>query len=234
MARIKAVFFDAASTLIAVNGSVGGIYARLAQQHGKAVDGAAVEAGFRRAFTVAPAMAFPEATANDIPVLEKKWWRDVVHRVFSSLGSFPAFDDYFEELYGFFAQPQAWRLYPDTHPALTALHARGLRLGVISNFDSRLFGLLDGLGIAQFFEPIIISTQAGAAKPDTAIFSRALAHHRLPPAHAMHVGDSYEMDVLGAETAGLQPVLIDRQSSGSQSCLSVTQLTQLSTLLDRL
>ena len=236
MTQTRAVFFDAAGTLIAVNGSVGGIYARLAQQHGKAVGVTDLEAGFGRAFAAAPPMAFPGAAAGDIPELEKKWWRDLVHQVFSSLGPFAAFDDYFDELYGFFAQPQAWRLYPDTQPALAALHTRGIRLGVISNFDSRLFGLLDGLGIAQFFDPVVISTRAGAAKPETAIFNQALAHHGLAPEHAVHVGDSYEMDVLGAQTAGLRPVLIDRreESSKSSAYLSVNTLLHIPALLDRL
>lgn len=236
MTRIEAVFFDAAGTLIAVNGSVGGIYARLVQAHGKTVAVADLEAGFGRAFAAAPPMAFPGAVADEIPALEKQWWRNLVFQVFSPLGPFPAFDAYFEELYDFFAQPRAWRLYPDTRPALEALHARGIRLGVISNFDSRLFGLLDGLEIARFFDPTVISTRAGAAKPEPAIFSHALAHHGLAPEHAVHVGDSYEMDVLGAQAAGLQPVLIDRrtESPTSGAYLSVNTLTEVPALLDRL
>ncbi len=235
MTRLKAVFFDAAGTLITVDGSVGGIYTELARQHGKAVDTADVEAGFRRAFAAAPVMAFPGAAAGDIPTLEKQWWRDVVGQVFSPLGPFPGFGSFFDELYDFFAQPRVWRLYPDTRPTLAALRARGLRLGVISNFDSRLFGLLEGLGIAGFFDPVVISTRAGTAKPEAAIFGHALAHHALAPEHAVHVGDSYEMDILGARTAGLQPVLIDRQAeaSGPPAHLSVTSLTQLPALLAR-
>ncbi len=235
MTRIEAVFFDAAGTLIAVNGSVGGIYTRLAQAHGKTVAVADLEAGFGRAFAAAPPMAFLGAAAGEIPALEKQWWRDLVFQVFSPLGPFPAFDAYFDELYDFFAQPRAWRLYPDTRPALEALHARGIRLGVISNFDSRLFDLLDGLGIARFFDPTVISTRAGAAKPDTAIFSHALARHGLAPERAVHVGDSYEMDVLGARAAGLRPVLIDRaKSSEPGTALSVSALVHIPALLDRL
>ena len=236
MTQIEAVFFDAAGTLIAVNGSVGGIYARLAQAHGQTVAVADLEAGFGRAFAAAPPMAFPGAVAGEIPALEKQWWRDLVFQVFSPLGPFPAFDAYFEELYDFFAQPRAWRLYPDTRPALEALHARGIRLGVISNFDSRLFGLLDGLGIARFFDPTVISTRAGAAKPDTAIFSHALARHGLVPECAVHVGDSYEMDILGAQAAGLRPILIDRRAKSSRpgTALSVSALVHIPAVLDRL
>ena len=233
--HIKAIFFDAAGTLITVNGSVGGIYARLAAKHGKQVQVKDLEAGFRRSFATAPPMAFPGAAASAIPDLEKQWWGDLVRQVFASLGPFPAFDDYFEELYYFFAQPEAWQLYPETVETLETLHTKGVTLGVISNFDSRLFGLLDGLGIAQFFDSVVISTQAGAAKPHPAIFQQALEHHGLSPDQAAHVGDSYEMDILGARGVGLTPVLIDRRSEPTQSDeqLSVTSLLELPKLLQR-
>jgi putative hydrolase of the HAD superfamily len=75
-------------------------------------------------------------------------------------------------LFEFFARAEAWKLYPETIEILEQLKKRGLILGVISNFDSRLFGLLDGLGIAHFFDLVVISTQVGAAKPEAAIFTR--------------------------------------------------------------
>jgi putative hydrolase of the HAD superfamily len=209
--RLKAVFFDAAGTLFTVNGSVGEIYARLARQYGKEVSVADLEAGFRRCFATAPPMAFPGASPEQVHVLEKQWWRDVVRNVFAPLGPFPRFAEYFEALFACFARADAWRLYPETSGVLAALKSRGLLLGIISNFDSRLFGLLDGLGIASCFDPVVISTQVGVAKPGSAIFTRALSHHRLRSNEALHVGDSYEADVMGAQAAGLTPVLVDRR-----------------------
>jgi len=69
---IKAVFFDAAGTLFGVNGSVGEIYALLAREHGKEISVADLEAGFRRCFANAPAMAFPGAPPEQLPTLEKQ------------------------------------------------------------------------------------------------------------------------------------------------------------------
>lgn len=231
--RIKVVFFDAAGTLIAVNGSVGGIYARLAGKHAKQVTVKDLEAGFRRSFASAPPMAFPDAAPDDIPGLEKKWWRALVQQVFSALGPFPAFDEYFEELYSFFAQADAWQLYPETVETLETLHTQGATLGVISNFDSRLFGLLDGLGIGRFFDSVVISTQAGAAKPQAAIFRQALTHHGFPPEQAVHVGDSYERDIVGAQEVGIIPVLVDRRPEAPQTneYLSASSLLELPDLL---
>jgi putative hydrolase of the HAD superfamily len=232
--RLKAVFFDAAGTLFTVNGSVGETYARLAREHGKAVAVEDLEAGFRRSFAATPAMAFPGAAPEQIPTLEKQWWRDLVQQVFAPLGPFPQFAAYFEALFACFARPDAWRLYPETTETLTALKARGLSLGIISNFDSRLFGLLEGLGIAHFFDPVVISTRAGAAKPEAAIFTQALAHHGLRPDEALHVGDSYDADIVGARAAGLLPILVARRgtSQNTGDALTVKSLVDLLAIVD--
>lgn len=210
--HIKAIFFDAAGTLFTVNGSVGDIYARIAHEHGKEVAVSDLETGFRRCFAAAPPMAFPGAKPEQLLTLEKHWWRTLVQEAFAPLGPFPAFDSYFEALFAFFARAEAWKLYPETHSTLVALHSQGFRLGVISNFDSRLFSILDGFDIAQFFDPVVISTRVGAAKPDQGIFSLALTQAQVEAQEALHVGDSYEADIIGARTAGLTPVLIDRRA----------------------
>lgn len=207
---IKAIFFDAAGTLFTVNGSVGAIYADLARQYGKDVSVTDLEAGFRRSFATAPPMAFPGASLEQILTLEKQWWKGLVQKVFADLGSFPRFDEYFRALFAFFARAEAWRLYPETLTTLEQLKRRGFTVGVVSNFDSRLFDLLDGLGIAPFLDAVVISTQAGAAKPAREIFAQALAHVGVSAENAIHVGDSYEADVVGARTAGLTPVFIAR------------------------
>ena len=230
---ITIIFFDAAGTLFQVNGSVGEIYARLAHEFEKNVTVQNLEAGFRRCFATAPAMAFPGAKQGDIAWLEKQWWHDVVQQVFAPLGVFPRFEDYFNALYDFFAEPQAWQLYPETRQTLAMLQSQGYRLGVISNFDSRLFGLLDGLGIASFFDPIVASTHAGAAKPESTIFEKALSAAGADPTAALHIGDSYDMDVVGARGAGLTPVLIDRfgNKQGTETYLVVSRLDGLSRVL---
>lgn len=231
--QIKAVFFDAAGTLFTVNGSVGEIYTRLARTYGKEVAVQDLEAGFRRCFATAPPMAFPGTLPEQVLTLEKQWWYDLVQSVFAPLGPFPQFAAYFDALFAYFARTEAWQLYPETADTLTALHARGLRLGVISNFDSRLFRLLDGFAISCFFDPIVISTQAGYAKPAVEIFTQALAQHNLRSEEAVHVGDSLQMDIAGASAAGLLPVFIDRRGTEeeTESYLRVKNLAELLTIL---
>jgi putative hydrolase of the HAD superfamily len=230
--RIKVIFFDAAGTLFTVNGSVGEIYARIAREHDKEVSAKDLEAGFRRCFATAPPMAFSGASPEQILSLEKQWWRNIVQEVFSPLGPFPHFAEYFETLFAYFAQTKAWQLYPETVDTLVALRDRGIKLGVISNFDSRLFGLLDGFEISQFFDPIVISTQAGAAKPEVEIFTQALASHNVRPEEALHIGDSLYADIVGAQAAGLFPILIDRQEKEpeAENYRKVRSLAELLTL----
>ena len=234
--QIKAVFFDAAGTLFTVNGSVGEVYARLAREHGKEVAVKDLETGFRRCFTATPAMAFPGVSPEQILALEKQWWRDLVQNVFAPLGSFPKFAAYFDALFACFARPETWQLYPETVETLIALKARGLHLGIISNFDSRLFGLLEGLSIAHFFDPVVISTQAGYAKPAVEIFAQALSYHNLHPSEALHVGDSLQADIAGAKVAGLTAVLVDRRGKdqGTDDYHRVKSLAELLTVIDRI
>ncbi|NIM64057.1 MAG: HAD-IA family hydrolase, partial [Acidobacteria bacterium] len=109
-----------------------------------------------------------------------------------------------------FRQPAAWQVYPDVFPALDALKADGVRLGVVSNWDSRLPGILDMLGLAGYFDTVGVSHLEGVEKPDPALFSRVLERMNGDPRHALHVGDIPELDGAGARAAGIDDVLVDR------------------------
>jgi putative hydrolase of the HAD superfamily len=94
---------------------------------------------------------------------------------------------------------------------LTQLRGQGFELGIVSNFDSRLFTILRGLGIESFFDSVTISSLAQAAKPAPRIFEVALEKHAVDPEEAVHIGDSLQDDVEGAEKAGLAGILLDRK-----------------------
>ena len=103
--------------------------------------------------------------------------------------------------------------YPDAIPALSGLRDRGLRLVVVSNWDCSLPRVLDGCGLGELLDGTITSAEAGARKPDPAIFERALDLAGCEPAEAVHVGDTAEEDVVGARAAGIRPLLIGRNGS---------------------
>jgi putative hydrolase of the HAD superfamily len=214
----QVAFFDAAGTLFHVNGSVADIYLRHAERHGfKKTDASlpAIKSAFARAFRDAPPPVFAATEPAEIKQCERLWWFDIVHNVFYRVGMFERFDDFFDEVFDVFSRPETWLLYPETVDVLKTLKGRGLELGIISNFDSRLFALLRGLGIEGFFETVTISSLAQAAKPSGLIFRLALDKHALDPSDALHVGDSMNDDVEGARQAGLTGVLLERDGEAA-------------------
>lgn len=229
---IKAVFFDAAGTLITPVRPVGQTYTLLAKNYGMEVSSSEISERFRTCFAAAPPLTFP-GSAESFEQLERDWWKKLVQCVFQPLGQFEQFDRFFSELFSYFAQPEAWTLYPDVLETLSALQERGLALDVISNFDSRLIDIIKGVGMAGCFEEVFISSRVGHAKPARQIFELALKRHNLAPGEAMHVGDSKENDLYGAANAGLMGVLIDRSAYvPSTNYRQIKSLNEIISILD--
>ncbi|HEY9735565.1 MAG TPA: HAD family hydrolase [Trichocoleus sp.] len=213
-AQPKVIFLDAVGTLFGVRGSVGKIYSEIAQQFGVVCDAAAVNQAFFAAFKTATPMAFPDSEPTSIPYQEYLWWETIARQTFDAvgaLGQFANFEEFFAELYAHFATAAPWEVYPDTLASLERWQARGIELGVLSNFDSRLYSVLEVLRLADFFRSVTISTEVGAPKPDPLIFATALQKHRCAPQEAWHVGDSYKEDYEGAKAAGLKGIWLNRQ-----------------------
>jgi putative hydrolase of the HAD superfamily len=111
-----------------------------------------------------------------------------------------------------------WQKYisldPDTIPVLTALKEEKT-LGLISNFDHspHIQVLITKLGLRDFFEVVVVSSDVGVKKPDPAIFHFALEQTNFSPDQVVYVGDSPE-DVTGALAAGIRPIAIDRNPAG--------------------
>lgn len=116
--------------------------------------------------------------------------------------------------HSFFAASAA-TLYDDTVPTLQHLRDTGFKLAIISNWDTPLDPLTERLGIAHYFDIIVASHDARvlSAKPDPHIFNYTLAAVGVSAAEAVHVGDTYEADILGARDAGIRPILIDRDNT---------------------
>ena len=229
---IKAIFFDAAGTLIKPARRVGESYAVFGQKYGMSVSSKEIAERFRICFPSSPPLAFPNPPPQTIEALEYAWWKELVRRVWEPWGRFRQFDEYFDELFAYFAEPKTWTLYPDVTETLSALKERRIVLSVISNFDSRLIGILEGLGLTPWFEQIFISSRVGYAKPDPRIFQTALEQHDLKAGDALHVGDSEEKDFQGANNAGLTGVLVERNGEGNSSLSSrITNLKGILSLL---
>ncbi len=107
-------------------------------------------------------------------------------------------------------QSNLWRLMlPSTRQVLAELRRRGVVLGVVSNADGRIAAILQQCGAGGFFDVIVDSHRVGVEKPDPRIFQLALAQAGACPEQAVFVGDIYSIDVVGAERAGIRPLLLD-------------------------
>lgn len=234
VAMPKAVFFDAAGTLFDSVRPVAATYAETAQRYGKSVSLEEVSRRFRHCFATAPPLAFPEPRGERLETLERGWWREVVRRMFEPTGPFPRFDDYFDDIFAYFARTDSWALRDDARATLEALERRGLVLSMISNFDSRVLGIVRGLGVSDYFDSVFLSASAGFAKPAAGIFRLALERHGVAPDEAMHVGDSPETDVEGALRAGVRPVLLRRGGGAARrpGVIHIRGLGELTALLE--
>lgn len=125
-----------------------------------------------------------------------------------------------------------YALYPDVLPCLRALHERDLTLGVISDWGVSLSLILRHHDLIPYFDFAVISAQSRRAKPDPQLFHTALERANAIPDYTLHIGDSYVLDVLGARSVGITPVLLDRRKLYDPAQLDCLVANSLYDLLD--
>jgi putative hydrolase of the HAD superfamily len=114
------------------------------------------------------------------------------------------------EVREYHARENLWEDVPGDVPgALSRFQAAGLRVVVVSNSNGRLRDLLRRLGLLEFFALVVDSFEEGLEKPDPRLFERALERAGARRESTLHVGDFFEIDVVGARAAGLQAALLD-------------------------
>ena len=135
-------------------------------------------------------------------------WRTTDRTILKGLGVENA-DEVADRLVAAWDDPAIWPLAPHAHEVLAALKARGKKLVVVSNWDGLLPRVLEVVGLAPYFDAVVVSALVGAAKPDARIFNEALARSGARPEATLHVGDSPEADAGGAAAVGITPLLVD-------------------------
>jgi putative hydrolase of the HAD superfamily len=229
---IKAVFFDYFNTLVYFDPPREKHYADTAAEFGIHISPEAVAA------------ALPEADA---------WWRSENFR--STIkdreqeSKFDAYRGYglriLRDAENTVSQEQALQMlarafsvgfkfknYDDSLPALRSLKNRNMQMGVISNIGEQIDSYLDKSGFTDYFAYKITSFEAGCDKPQPQIFQLALQRAGVTAAEALFVGDQYDLDVLGARSAGITPILIDRDGADSEyDCIVIKDLSQVADYL---
>ncbi len=101
-------------------------------------------------------------------------------------------------------------LFDDVLPTLRTLKGRKLIQGLLTNASKNIIPIQRKLGLEPFLGFVVTSEEAGADKPNPAIFLAALERAGVRATEAVHIGDQYDLDVVGARAVGINPVLIDR------------------------
>jgi putative hydrolase of the HAD superfamily len=206
------VYFDAVGTLIHPEPSAADAYHAAGQKYGSRLDRAEVRRRFGVAFRREEMIDAGRGWVTD-EAREEQRWRDIVTAVLADVTK-P--EECFRDLYAHFARPTAWRCAADAARVLAALIAAGYCIGIASNFDARLRGVVAGLPeLAGVPLDLVISSECGWRKPAPQFFAR-LADGR--PHEVLLIGDDVDNDLIGAQNAGMHALLLDPQGDG-QSCL---------------
>jgi putative hydrolase of the HAD superfamily len=218
--RYPVVLFDAGDTLIGPRESFGAVYARVLRTLGTNLPAADLERGLRAGWAEFNHDHEPgKDRYRTYPGGEAEYWLRFIERTLAHTKDAPQDPDLptraLEPLRDAFRDPHAWIVFPDVVPTLDELRSMGVRMGVVSNWDSRLPRLLDQLGLAPYFGTVAVSHLEGIEKPRPEIFLRALERLGGKPETTLHVGDVPELDEAGARAAGIASVLIDRRGAVS-------------------
>ena len=227
---IEIVFFDVGETLLHPEPSWSERSAWVLQERGHDVSVEQLRLGWYHAgqhFINAADEGFMfSATPED----SHHFWTTLYHDMLEELGIHD--DDAPEILYETFSNPENYRLFDDALPTVNALKERGLRLGIISNFESWLGKMLEQKELSHLFEVIAISGDLALEKPDPKIFEWALEEAGVPPGVALHVGDSPNFDAQPAHDLGMTGVLLDRHGRFADLDAPYPIVQTLSGLLD--
>lgn len=203
-AGVRAVFFDAVGTLIHPEPSAGTAYAEIGRFFDSRLESGEVRRRFAAAFANQERLDAETGYRTD-EEREMQRWRIIVGDVLDDVADR---ESCFRALYDHFAHPAAWRVDPAARE-VRELADQGMIVGVASNFDHRLRGVLAGHEEVAWLTRLVISSEVGWKKPAREFFARLCRDVDLPPWQILFVGDDPVNDVQGAAAAGLHARLFE-------------------------
>jgi REG-2-like HAD superfamily hydrolase len=227
---LRAIFLDVGNTLVREQPSRFEIYAMCARQYGLEVSTERMNQLMRAAHRELPREIRGAWRYTD------RWFEAYIERIFGAeLGLPPERLAPLErDLFARFSDPATFQLFPGAMELCDGLRARGLVVGLVSNWSHRLPRLVEDLGLSARTDFVLCSALERAEKPDAEIFRRALARAGTRAHEALHAGDDVEKDFHGASRAGLRAVLVDHARTRGDSTPRVHSLPELGEWIDRL
>jgi putative hydrolase of the HAD superfamily len=226
---IKAVFFDLYHTLVRYEPPREELHAKALKDFGIEVKPEI----FRRPLVIADEFIFKEIARSPLSQMSKKDKMALYARYQGILLKEAGIEASEQLALGSFGKVRQLDkklvLFDDVMPALTDLKGKGLILGLISNVERDILRLVDKLGLAPLLQVVMTSQDVGFNKPQPEIFQEALRQAGVQAPEAIYVGDQYQIDVVGANKAGMKGVLLDRGDYFEETtdCLRIQSLTQV-------
>jgi HAD superfamily hydrolase (TIGR01549 family) len=121
---------------------------------------------------------------------------------------------------------------PDAVSTLRRLRDASCRLVVVSNTNGTLRRMFRRVGLEPWIDHVVDSSEEGVEKPDPRLFEIALERASASRGSTIHCGDIYQIDVVGARSAGISAVLID--SAGLYAHADCPRVSSLTEFADRL
>jgi putative hydrolase of the HAD superfamily len=203
--EICAVLFDAVGTLINPHPPAAQVYAEVGTRFGSCRTPEVIAPRFAAAFREEEQIDHA-AGLRTSEARERERWRRIVGRVLDDVADA---EGCFQELFDHFARPDSWRIDPEATATLQALAARGYRLGLASNYDSRLRRVVAGLPDLSPLQHLVISSEVGWRKPAPEFYAALSRQVGLEAGQILYVGDDLVNDYLGARACGLPALLYD-------------------------
>jgi putative hydrolase of the HAD superfamily len=222
----RAVFFDAVGTLIHPDPPAPAVYAAVGRRYGSALDMETITARFRSAFRRQEAIDRLAGWRTDED-REYARWREIVAETLDDVTDAEAC---FRELHAYFARPDAWRVQAKAGPTIRTLVERGWYIGMASNFDARLRGVVAGLPELAPVRTIVISSEVGFRKPAAPFFTEIGRRAKMDRTRIIYLGDDFSNDYTGALTMGMKAILFDQE--GKCQDATVKRLVDLNDLLN--
>jgi len=198
--------FDAVGTLIEPDPPVAAAYEAVGRRFGSSLSRETISDRFRAAFARQEWLDETEFLGATDEARERRRWQAIVVEVFDDATDA---ESAFAALWGHFAEPANWRLCDGAAECWQALSARGLPLGIASNFDARLETICRGLPPLADCRQLFVSSRLGFRKPSPAFFAAIGERLGIPPSRLLLVGDDLTNDYQAARAAGWQSILID-------------------------
>lgn len=234
----KLITFDAFHTLFKPR-SIASLYAGVAREYGVSASEESIEREFPRALKWTRER-YPSMMDRQRKMSTLEWWTFIVSRTLLNSGAdddklSSHIDEITSRLVKAFTNSDAYISMPFAVETLDRLKKQTESVvGVVTNSDDRVHSILDGLGMKQHLDFVVVSAHVGFEKPHKEMWKAAwsryqeIKHQQVEPHEHLHIGDDIDKDYHGSRSMGIDAVLYDPDRRCKEDIAMVHSLDQIS------